>query len=179
MSAPNFSFQNRCVLITNADYEEGNIPELGTWDDGDRSYPAREIAESSDLKTVKVVITSGYYSDACLDYIKTGKDLLDFINYDYYLSDYTRKELVNEIQYFFPWVSTRLINKVFKGCDRRKEDNLQRIQDAVYHMNEIIEEQESKMADKMIDRIKKKYCYRELCCKGIFSNGEAIYDFIK
>lgn len=178
MSAPNFSFQNRCVLITEEDYDEGNVPKLGTWDDGDRYYPASEIAESSDLKTVKVVITTGYYRDACLDYIKTGKNLLDYINYDYCLSDYTRKELVNEIQYFFPWLSTRLINKVFKGCDRRKEDNLQRIQDAVYRMNEIILEKESEMADKMINRIMKQYGYRELCCKGVFSNGEAIYDFI-
>ena len=179
MSCPNFSFQNRCVLITDDDYEMGNYPEIGSWNDGDRNYPSTEIAESKDFKLVKVVITAGNYSDACLDYITTGKNIFDFLNYTNYLSGYNRQELIDEIQYFFPYASTRLINRTLKGCNKNREDYECKLEKALDDLNDKLLDIESKKADKMINRIKKAYGYRELRCDGVFSNGEAIYSFIK
>ena len=68
-------YQNRCVVITDDDYEFGNLPTLGDYIDISRSYPSR-IVEIDDLELTKVkeyratikpihlhniVVTSGYY----------------------------------------------------------------------------------------------------------------------
>ena len=61
MSAPNFSYQRRCVLVTNDDYECGNHPACNEPFDNDRCYPSCYLDKyKDDFSTVAIVITSGY-----------------------------------------------------------------------------------------------------------------------
>ena len=71
MSAPNFSYDRRCVLVSNDDYEAGNVPKIGDVFDNDRSYPSAYLADYKDkFTTIAIVITSGYYADACIDILE-------------------------------------------------------------------------------------------------------------
>ena len=40
MGASNFSFDNRCIVVTNDDFEMGNVPSLTDKSDRDRCYPS-------------------------------------------------------------------------------------------------------------------------------------------
>src|SRR5574344_1091616 len=87
MSTPNFSFSNRCVLITNDDYECGNCPETTDEEIGSRSYPSWVVdcEENDKMKFWRVVITAGYYADQCLDFVEIEPYACDVIDawYDY------------------------------------------------------------------------------------------------
>ncbi len=176
MSAPNFSYQRRCVVVTNDDYEYGNYPELGKWNDGSRSYPSTEIKESEDegLRLIKVVFTPGYYMDACIDAID-AESLTDVLGSAYYFRNHNRKELIDDVHYYFPYASTRLINKCFRGCKVTSEDYEYQLEKAFDILEEALRDEEEKIANGIINRIKKGYGFREYVCTARFSNGEAIY----
>ena len=74
MATGNFAYENRCIVVTDNDYEDGNIPPLGDWEKNtSRSYPSRLLAVSDDFKFWNIVITTGYYSGACIDYKENGE----------------------------------------------------------------------------------------------------------
>ena len=84
MSTPNFSYTHRCIVVTNEDLEDGNVPETEYFSQGYTSYPSSLIP--TDFRFFKVLLTSGYYADACIDYELDDdvpfKDLLGFsLNY--------------------------------------------------------------------------------------------------
>lgn len=176
MSCPNFSYQNRCVLVSNEDFEFGNCPELGSWNDGDRNYPSTElkVSEETGLSLVKIVLTGGNYSDACIDYIDVSS-LEEKMGRPYYYTGHNRQELIDEIQYYFPIASTRLINKCLKGCNKNREDYEDKLAIAFETLEEEIRDREYAIADKIVNEIKADYGFRELVCTAVFSNGEAIY----
>ena len=68
MAANNFCFENRCIVVENDDFEFGNVPEHNEYDKKSlRSYPS-SILDESNFDFWNVVLTSGYYEGACIDY---------------------------------------------------------------------------------------------------------------
>lgn len=181
MSAPNFSYQHRCVVVTDEDYECGNTPLLGEWNDGDRSYPSTELhlSEKAHLKLVKAVITGGYYSGACIDYIDTGETVEGILGSAYYFTTHNRAELIDTVQYYFPAMSKRAINKCFKGCNKSSDDYENQIWKAFDKLTEAIVAYESRIANSIVDKVKKSLGLNEYVRTAIFSNGEAIYTNIE
>ena len=176
MSCPNFSFEHRCVLVTNDDYEAGNCPALGNWSDNDRNYPSVALKKwEDDFYFVKVVMTGGNYSDNCIDYIRLKKNIFDVMGDTYYYRNYNRKELIGDLRYYFPDFSARFFNRMLKGCNVLHEDYQCELETAFEKIEEEIVQRELSEADAIVDKIKADYGYTELVCGGVFSNGEAIY----
>lgn len=79
----NFSYENRCVYVSDEDFEIGNVPETESTDIGSRSYPSYALADyNDDLKCHRIVLTGGYYEGACIDFVEIDNyDLLDDYQY--------------------------------------------------------------------------------------------------
>lgn len=80
----NFSYENRCVYVSDEDYEDGNVPateerSIG----GSRSFPQYPLVDYNDgLKCHRIVLTPGYYEGACIDYVEIDCDeLMDEYGY--------------------------------------------------------------------------------------------------
>lgn len=178
MSTPNFSYEKRCVLVTNDDYEIGNVPETASRScNDDRYYPSYEVeaTEYPQRKPIahKIVITPGYYEDACLDYISNGFDIHNDINGCYRFD--TIQEFIEEVQYFYPTISAYRIRKCLgKMGDQGREEYFHKGLDRIA---EWIEETDTQLCEEIIDHLAERYGYRELECTARFSNGEAIYNF--
>ena len=176
MSCPNFSYQHRCLLVTNDDWECGNHPAVGEWNDGDRNYPSVALKKWEDnFYFVKVVMTAGNYSDSCIDYIRVKKNIYDVMGDPWYYRNYNRKELIGDLRYYFPEFSKNFFNKLLKGCNMLRDDYQDKLYEAFDAIEEKMVEWELAEANKIVDKIKANYGYTELVCGGIFSNGEAIY----
>lgn len=146
MSTNNFCYENRCVVVTDDDYTSGNIPRLGDYiKDCNRNYPSYELELSSRMKLIretllitKIVITSGYYSDACIDFVQNEE-----------------------------WL---------EGTDQFYEWNISELSDEDYNnLISKLKDKEVKIANKIINRIKRAYGYIEAKSICIMSNGEAVY----
>ena len=178
MSAPNFNFERRCILVPGKDIEYGNAPYADTPFDSDRSYGSYYLEKyKDDFNLVAIVITNGYYCDACLD-IRDREDRADELRdyLEYYANRY-REDLVNDICYYLG-VSKRFVLRHLKGCDSRHKDYRYELSRAFDAMIEDARDMEVERANKVLDKIKKSYGYQELACDGVFSNGEAIYHAI-
>ena len=175
MATGNFSFENRCVVVSNDDYEFGNIPSLGNWVNSNRNYPSRILEEYDFFKFYQIVLTSGYYEDACIDFVEKneGYDIADLLcKSDYY--QYKIDFIQDCIAEF--GLSKYLINKLcgtIKDCGGDLECWLS---NAVEKITDYLKECEAKDCNKIIDQIKEDYGYIEVCCVGRFSNGECLYE---
>ena len=180
MSTPNFSFQRRCVLVTDDDYEMGNYPEIGTYFDHNRSYPSSRLADYEDkFSTLAIVMTSGYYSDACIDILDDDNLVSELSCSDYHFSHLTRDELYDELYYYFKGnISKRMMLRHLKGLKRNEDGYQCKLAKAVDAMFDEVRDAEERKANKVLDELKKEYGFKELTCVGIFSNGEAIYNYI-
>ena len=182
MSAPNFSYDRRCVLVPAGDYDYefgGNCPALGDCFDNDRSYPSRYLADyKDDFTTVAIVLTSGYYADACIDIVDREDKADELLGYANYYSNHNRQELVDDICYFLG-CSRNFANTRLKGCRKDRDDYEYRLEKAFEKIVEDWRDVELVKANKVVDKIMKDYGLRELCCTARFSNGEAWYDYIK
>lgn len=179
MSAPNFSYDRRCVLVTNDDFGFGNFPAHNTPFGNDRSYPSAYLDEyKDDFSTIAIVLTSGYYSDACIDIVDREDKANELIGYAGYYSRYTRRELLDDVCYFLG-CSRNFANKFFKGlrCDAYNYGS--QLEEAFDTLVEAWRDVEIEKANKVVDQIMKEYGFRELCCTARFSNGEAWYDYTK
>ena len=178
MSAPNFSYARRCVLVTNDDYECGNRPEANTPFDNDRSYPSFYLDDYKDeFATVAIVLTSGYYSDACLDIVDREDKADELLGYANYYSGHNRQELVSDICYFLG-CSANFANTRLKGCRLGSDTYEYDIEKAFERIVEDWRDVEIRKAFKALDKIKKAYGYKELTQTALFSNGEAWYDYV-
>lgn len=178
MSAPNFNFQRRCILVENEDIE-WNSPSHTEYFDNDRSYPSCYLDKWKDeFSTVAIVITSGYYQDACIDIVDREDKTNELIGYAGYYSNYTRKELLDDVCYFLG-CSRNFANKFFKGLRRDNYNYGSQLEEAFDTLVEAWRDVEVEKANKILDKIKEDYGYIELSCDGVFSNGEAIYSVIK
>ena len=164
--------------MSNDDYDFDNHPELGKYFDGDRSYPSTQLAEYEDsFGTIAIVMTSGYYADACIDIVDREDFANEILGYvSYYASKY-REDMVSDVCHFLR-CSKNFVLKHLKGCDIRKDDYEYKLEKAFESMVEDLRDIEVEKANKIVNKIKKAYGFRELGCTVIFSNGEALYDFI-
>lgn len=72
MSTPNFKYKNRCIVVSDDDYENGNYPEYEGENEisGNRNYPSYKLREQPEGCGILIAILTGaYYSGACIDYI--------------------------------------------------------------------------------------------------------------
>ena len=98
MSAPNFSYDRRCVLVPDDDYEMGNYPSLGDCFGDDRYYVSYYLRKyQDDFSTVAIVLTTGYYSDACIDIVDDNSLVSELSCSDYHFALLTRDELFDEL----------------------------------------------------------------------------------
>ena len=172
MSTCNFAYANRCIVVTDDDYEMDNLPPMGEWLKDNRSYPSRELAVSDDFNFFDIVITSGYYQDACIDYIRNEQTAEYFLGKTMYYS--TKRELFNACKDEFGLSEYRLrkICGKVKNCKNYDEW----IESAYDKITEYLADNEERKVNEYLDGVKKLYGYEELRCTGIFSNGEGIYE---
>ena len=102
----------------------------------------------------------------------------ELIGYAGYYSNYTRKELLDDVCYFLG-CSRNFANKFFKGLRRDNYNYGSQLEEAFDTLVEAWRDVEVEKANKILDKIKEDYGYIELSCDGVFSNGEAIYSVIK
>ena len=172
MSTCNFAYVNRCIVVTNDDYEMDNLPPMGKWLDCDRNYPSRELAVNDDFYFFDVVITSGYYQDACIDYIRNEQTAEYFLGDTMYYP--TKRKLFNCCKEEFGLSEYRLR----KICGKVKDFKNYDVWIAVAYdkITEYLADNEERKVNEYLDGLKKLYGYGELGCAGVFSNGEGIYE---
>lgn len=180
MGTPNFCYENRCVVVTNEDYEMGNVPKVKEYGSRIkstcRSYNMSEVEETAYPQTEPIyhaiVITAGYYEDACLDYCELATSLEDYVSAPYYYE--SAKEFVEDVVGIskFNLTEYRVRKLMGKRGDMELEDYLE---NAIKKIDEWLCEQDMENCENIIDYLKDAYGYEELRCGGVFSNGEAIY----
>lgn len=178
MSAPNFSYSRRCVLVRNEDFERGNVPAHNECFDDSLGYPSAYLDKyKDDFSTIAIVLTSGYYMDACIDIVDREDKTNELIGYADYYSNHTRKELLDDVCYFLG-CSRKFANKFFKGLRRNDYHYGRELEEAFDTLVEEWRDVEVEKANKVLDEIKKDYGYKELGLSAMFSNGEAFYNYI-
>ena len=194
MGAINYSFINRCVVVTNDDYEFENIPTLGEYANNSRSYPSRlieydEINEvKSFLQTIKpiklhnIVLTSGYYENACIDFVRDeDKSAIDFTGWSCSYNYNNINEIINDISSRYN-ISAQEVETILQkrmelmNITAETDDNdFQSFYESLMDdIDEKIVENEIPYCNKIIDIIKKVYGYKEIYSKPSFCMGEPI-----
>lgn len=175
MATGNFSFENRCVVVTDEDYEFDNIPSLGNRVNDSRNYPSRILKDYDFFRFYQIVLTSAYYEGACIDFFEK-RDVYDIEDWlgqsQYYLY---KNDFIKECCAEFG-LSKYRINKLcgtIKDCGGDLECWLS---NAVEKITDYLKECEAKECNKIIDQIKEDYGYVEVRCVGRFSNGECLYE---
>ena len=178
MSAPNFSYDRRCVLVRNEDYENGNVPKIGDVFDNDRSYPSAYLADyKGKFTTIAIVITSGYYADACIDILDRDDKASELLGYTFHYMNLNRKEVLEDVCYYLG-CSRNFANKYLKRCRYGSVNYENDLYVSFENLVDAWREKELERANKVLDKIKKEYGYKELTKSVQFSNGEAWYDYI-
>lgn len=169
MATGNFCYKNRCVVVTNDDYDMGNVPDIGECVDRSRDFPSSLIKE---FEYWNVVITSGYYADACIDYIeKTDRTPYD-VAQSYIGYPCSKKELFEECKRVFG-LSRRKMQAICGNVGNMDIDDY--VEAATEKVGEYLAEKEEKEVNEYIDNLKKEYGYEEVYRVATFSNGETIY----
>ena len=177
MSAPNFSYSRRCVLVRNEDFEWDNVPSHDECFGNDRSYPSAYLDKyKDDFSTIAIVITSGYYTDACIDIVDKEDKADELFGYTDYYSKFKRSELLDDVCHFLG-CSRNFANTRLKGCRFGSDTYAPGIEKAFERIVEDWRDVEVKKANKVLDKIKKEYGYKELSLSCTFSNGEAWYNY--
>ena len=197
MGANNFSYTNRCVVVSDDDYEFGNIPNLGDYANISRRYPSK-IVEIEDLEFTKVkeyrttikpirlhniVVTSGYYEHACLDFLRNeDNSSIDYVGWTCYYDFNTIEEIIEPITSNFNITAEEIKTLIKHRMDAMNitaetdEDEFQSFYEYLMEdIDEKIIENEEIICNKIIDFIKEHYGYEEYGCVAVASNGEAFY----
>lgn len=179
MSAPNFSYQRRCVRVSNNAFDFGNVPDCDTPFDNDRSYPSYYLDDYKDkFSTIAIVLTCGYYADACIDIVDDDRLVGELSCGDYHFARLTRDELYDDLYYYFNGnITKRMMLRHLKGLNRRDDDYQSKLSYAIDAIFEEVRDYEVRKANKVVDKIKKEYGYKELVRTALFSNGEAMYSY--
>ena len=170
MATGNFAYENRCIVVTDEDYAEGNLPPMGEWEGDSRNYPSRLLAVSDDFKFWNVVITSGYYSGACIDYKENDATIEDWLGATFYYA--TQKAFFNECHTEFG-ISYYRLKKV---CGKVGDMDIDSYMEKAYEkLTDELREKEENKGNAYLEGVKKMYLYDEVSCIGRASNGEAFY----
>ena len=164
--------------MRNDDFEFGNVPAHNTPFGDNRSYPSAYLDKyKDDFSTVAIVLTSGYYSDACIDIVDREDRADELLCYVNYYSGHNRKELLDDICHFLG-CTRNFANTRLKGCKVGSDTYEYDIEKAFEKIVEDWRDVEVRKAGKVLDKIKRDYGYKELGLSALFSNGEAWYDYI-
>lgn len=181
MSTPNFSYKNRCIVISAEDFEDGNIPEIQPLG-FDRSYQQYTLPEYEDrLIFWQPVITSAYYEGASLDYQRRDNYAEDYFDLQHTYKYRTLAEFLDDLKtfdfrrFFLSW---NAVKKHFSGLKKASKPLDEFIDERLDGLIELLAEQERSAANILLDKIKEGYGYEEIKCIALFSNGEAIYSRI-
>lgn len=169
MATGNFYYQNRCVVVTNDDYEIGNLPEMGECVDNSRNYPSYLIEE---FEFWEVVLTAGYYEGACIDYIEHHEHSPYDVVQGYIGYPSTKKELFKECKEAFG-LSRRKMQAICGNVGNIDIDDY--VENATEKIGEYLAEKEEAKVNKFIDGLKQLHGYEEYNVSAVFSNGETIY----
>jgi hypothetical protein len=194
MGAINYSYINRCVVVTNDDYEFENIPTLGEYANNSRSYPSRliefdEIGEvNSFLQTIKpiklhnIVLTSGYYENACIDFVRNeNNSAMDYTGWSCSYNYNDINEIINDVSSRYNISAEEVETILQKRMElmnitaETNDDDFQTFyENLMDDIDEKIVENEMVHCNKIIDIIKKMYGYKEIYGKPSFCMGEPI-----
>ena len=172
MATGNFCYKNRCVVVTNDDYDMDNVPDIGECVDRSRDFPSSLIKE---FEYWNVVITSGYYEGACIDYIEPCSHSPYDVVQGYIGYPSTKKELFNECKRAFG-LSKRKMQAICGNVGDKDIDDY--VEKATEKVGEYLAKKEEKEVNEYIDKLKEEYGYKEVCRVATFSNGETIYQKI-
>lgn len=178
MGTGNFYFKNRCLVVTDEDYEDDNLPILGDYNHSEslQSFPARNVETDEYEKYFNwfnVVLVSGYYEGGCIDYRRNDNTIENYIPNTWYVN--SAKELFEELNRFEETRITRYrFNKV---CGKVSETMgvCYFIERAMERLEEYYCEQEEKKVNEFLDYLKEQHCYEDFAVMARFSNGETIY----
>lgn len=179
MATGNFYYENRCVVVTNEDFDFGNVPAHSEFDkSSNRSYPSYFL-DDADFDFWDVVITCGYYTAACIDYVK---------KYDYYGNDIVTSRMKYSWNYESVNDLIRDFVREFGVTEYRAKKIIGKLSDCVdlekfcerafERMNDYLSELEEKKVNEFINKIKENYGYEEYETSVRFSNGETWYSKI-
>lgn len=171
MATSNFSYYNRCIVVTDEDYEIGSIPFRGECISINRSYPSRKLKVSDNFKFFDVIITQGYYEGACIDYIENDVSVEDWLGGTQYYDSKTA--FFNECKKEFNLTEYRLR----KICGNVGVLDIEEYLEVAYEkLIDYLRSKEEIEVNRCLDDIKETYGYDELKLVGRLSNGEAVYD---
>jgi hypothetical protein len=194
MGAINFLYKNRCVVVTDDDYNFGNIPTLGEYANNSSSYPSRcieyvEIDEVySFLRTIKpiklhnIVLTSGYYEDAWIDFVRDeDKTAIDYTGWSCSYNYNNINKIINDVSSRYN-ISAQEVETILQKrmelmniTAETDDDDFQTFyENLMDDIDEKIVENEMVHCNKIIDIIKKIYGYKEIYSKPSFCMGEPI-----
>ena len=169
MATGNFCYENRCVVVSELDFEIDNVPERLECVDNNNSFPSWLIKE---FEYWEVVITSGYYEGACIDYKEHHSRSAYDVVQGYIGYPWTRKELFKLCKEEFG-ISDYRMRKICGNVGGMDSDEYVRV--STEKVGEYLAEKERKEVEKYIDGLKQMYGYEEYTCIGRASNGEAFY----
>lgn len=169
MATGNFCYENRCVVVTNDDYEMDNLPEMGVCVDNSRNYPSYLIEE---FEFWEVVLTAGYYEGACIDYIEHHKRSPYDVVQGYIGYPWSKKSLFAECKEAFG-LSRRKMQAICGNVGDMDIDDY--VEKATEKVGEYLAEKEEAKVNEFIDGLKQLHGYEEVCRVATFSNGETIY----
>ena len=169
MATNNFYFDNRCVVVSDDAFELGISPKIENKNISNlRSYPVFELSEYKDkFLTAQIVLSIGYYSDACLDYMQDDTSL-EFINLDETFKD-LYFDFIKVLERYKIKVLRRKVYGLLKDYyDDSSFENYAKLFDYVFDCERV-------NLNACIDKIRDEHEYQEIEKVGNFSNGEAVY----
>ena len=168
MSAPNFNYKNRCVVISDEDYDWGNLPVMTDYKNSGRHS---QWLIPNGFYAHNIIVTSGYFSGACIDYVS---DAEDFLAQKINMEEGGEAEAVMEIMDYFPEADAGYLMARVMDITGAEDPNAR--DEAIASLASYIEEIEEPKVNKALDDIRDGYGYTEVRCVAVFSNGEAIYE---
>lgn len=173
MGTPNFAYKNRCIVVTDDDFEWGNVPETESIPQGYTGYPQSIIP--TDFNFFNVVLTGGYYEHACIDYEEKDGDWKDLMGFSYYYEPQTKSEFFLDVMDFFN-ISEYRLRKLCNGIKRDNYEYDYQFVDALFEtVGQWLMEQEEIKVNEYLDNLMNGYGYEEYVRTVLFSNGEAWY----
>lgn len=172
MGAANFCYDNRCVIVKEWDLLIGNYPHFDEYRlESLLSYPSLRL-DGYNFTFWELVITSGYYKHACIDYVeKPGtRSIFEFFSPGNYSSV---QEFCEDVHNKFKdFVSKGQIDKFFFGPRDSGKELYDFLVTKFYDFAEYAAAIERKAVDAAIDKIKDDYGYEEYAVSARFSNSE-------
>lgn len=175
MATGNFDYENRCVVITDEDFENGNIPATNGYAITYRRSTRLLVDIDEDLRYYDIVITGGYYAHACLDFVEKSRpnDCLSIYDGQGFENAHELHKCMSEDFGISVSTARRICGKSsnFKYFDYY-------VDSAFEKMDDYLRSREERVCNKIIDRIKKKFGYEEYVRFATASNGETFYEEI-